>query len=183
MSRYRRARTPGATYFFTVNTYRRQRLLTDSEVLYALREATRLIRAEHPFQLDAMVVIADHLHAVWTLPPNDADYSIRWGLLKRYVSQRVRHRLQEPQSASRHMRGELGLWQRRFWEHQIRDEVDYARHVDYAHYNPVKHGLVRRVCDWPHSTFHRFVRLGLYPPDWAGGGVEDAGDEFGELEE
>lgn len=166
MSRYRRVRTPGAAYFFTVNTYRRQRLLTDSEVLCALREAMRLIRAERPFQIDP---------TMRTIPLDGACSSAM------YPS--ARHRLGEPQAASRHRRGELGLWQRRFWEHQIRDDADYTRHVDYTHYNPVNHGLVRRACDWPQSTFHRFVRLGLYPPDWAGGGIEDPRDEFGELEE
>jgi REP-associated tyrosine transposase len=95
-----------------------ERLLTDGELLCALREALQWVRAEHPFRIDAMVVLPNHFHALWTLPPNDADYSIRLGVLKRYVSQRVRHRLEESQAASRQKRRDLGLWQRRFWEHK-----------------------------------------------------------------
>ncbi|MGH8523445.1 MAG: REP-associated tyrosine transposase, partial [Gammaproteobacteria bacterium] len=141
-------------------------LLTQAEVLTALRSAHRVVRATRPFRVEAMVVLPDHLHAVWSLPSGDADYSTRLSLLKRHVSQTVRHLLLASQSASRHKRRELALWQRRFWEHQIRDAGDYARHVDYVHYNPVKHGLVAEVRDWPYSTFHRYVRLGLYPNDW-----------------
>lgn len=178
MSRYRRARTPGATYFFTVNTYRRQNCLTEGEVISALRAALQRVRVAHPFRIDARVVLPDHFHAVWTLLHSNANYSLRQSLLKRYTSQQVRDRIGAPQSPSRQKRRELGLWQRRFWEHKIRDDTDYARHVDYLHYNPVKHGLVCRVRDWPHSTSHRFVRLGLYPPDWAGGGIEEAPGDF-----
>jgi putative transposase len=115
MSRYRRAPIPGATYFFTLNTYRLQALLTHAEVLTALHSAHRVVRATHPFHVEAMVILPDNLHAVWSLPPEDAEYSTRLSLLKRHVSQRVRHLL----SASRHKRRELALWQRRFWEHQI----------------------------------------------------------------
>jgi putative transposase len=160
MSRYRRPTVPGAAYFFTLATYRRQPLLTKSEVLAALRSAHRMVRTTRPFRVEAMVVLPDHLHAVWTLPLEDADYAIRWSLIKRHVSQAVRHLLRTSQSASRHQRREIALWQRRFWEHQIRDETDYARHVDYIHYNPVKHGLVSEVAEWTYSTFHRFVRIG-----------------------
>jgi putative transposase len=183
MSRYRRARTPGVTYFFTLNTLRRQRLLTHADVLRALREAFRLVRAEHPFRLEAIVILPYHLHTVWTLPAGDADYAKRWSLIKRHVSQVSRHFGRDTLNASRRKRRELGFWQRRFWEHQIRDETDYARHVDYVHYNPVKHGLVTCVRDWPYSTFHRFVRLGLYPADWAGGATDETGACFGEAAE
>ncbi|MDQ3581795.1 MAG: transposase [Pseudomonadota bacterium] len=137
--------------FFTLNTYRRQVLLTQAEVLTALRSAHRVVRATRPFRVEAMVVLPDHLHAVWSLPSGDADYSTRLSLLKRHVSQTVRHLLLAGQSASRHKRRELALWQRRFWEHQIRDAGDYARHVD--HYNLVKHGLVAEVRDWPYWSF------------------------------
>ena len=124
----------------------------------------------------------DHLHTVWTLPPEDAEYAIRWSLLKGHF-QAVRHLLRASQSASRHDRREICLWQRRFWEHGIRDNADYARHIDYVHYNPVKHGLVAEVCEWPYSTFHRFVRMGLSPGDSAGNAQEptESGDgDFGE---
>ncbi len=149
----------------------------------ALRSAHRAVRVRFPFRIDAMVVLPDHFHAVWTLPPEDADYSTRLSLLKRQVSQAVRHLLSPSQSASRHKRRELALWQRRFWEHQIRDEGDYARHVDYVHYNPVKHGLVAEVRAWPYSTFHRYVRLGVYPQDWAGGTLAETDGRYGEPDE
>jgi len=177
------AHPAGRTYFFTLNTYRRQVLLTQAEVLTALRSAHRVVRATRPFRVEAMVVLPDHLHAVGSLPSGDADYSTHLSLLKRHVSQTVRHLLLASQSASRHKRRELALWQRRFWGHQIRDAGDYARHVDHVHYNPVKHGLVAEVRDWPYSRFHRYVRLGLYPNDWAGTAVARTQGGYGELNE
>lgn len=182
MSRYRRDRTAGATYFFTVATYRRQRILTHPDALQALRDATRAVKARLPFHLDALVVLPDHLHAVLTLPPDDDDFPARLGLIKRQVAQAARHLVGDAQTPSRVRRREIGFWQRRFWEHRIRDDADYARHVDYVHYNPVKHDLVARLADWPYSTFHRDARLGIYPPDWAGGALETNGD-YGEIEE
>ena len=127
-------------------------------------------------------VLPDHLHAVWSLPSGDADYSTR-ELAQTPRLPDARHLLLASQSASRHKRRELVLWQRRFWEHQIRDAGDYARHVDYVHYNPVKHGSVAEVRDWPYSTFHRYVRLGLYPNDWAGTAVARTQGGDGELNE
>jgi len=182
MSRYRRAPIAGGTYFFTLNTYRRQVLLTQPEVLTALRSPHRVVRATRPFRVEAMVVLPDHLHAVWSLPSGDADYSTR-ELAQTPRLPDARHLLLASQSASRHKRRELVLWQRRFWEHQIRDAGDYARHVDYVHYNPVKHGSVAEVRDWPYSTFHRYVRLGLYPNDWAGTAVARTQGGDGELNE
>jgi putative transposase len=132
-----------------------------------------------PFSIDAMVLLPDHLHCIWTLPEGDADYAMRWNRIKRGVSQRTRERVAATLSASRLKRGELGLWQRRFWEHQIRDERDFARHVEYIHWNPVKHGYVTRAADWPYSSFHRYVTQGVYPRNWGGG---DTDGEFGELE-
>lgn len=183
MSRYRRSNTPGATYFFTVVTYRRQRILTLPEVRAALRTAFRAIRAERPFHLDGLVVMPNHLHTVWTLPPDDADYAVRWSLIKRHISKSTRHLLVEPQSASQKKRRELGLWQRRFWEHQIRDEADYEKHMDYLHFNPVKHGLVDNVRDWPYSTFHRYVEMRVYPSDWASNSAADELSNCGEPDE
>jgi len=179
MSRYRRARAAGATYFFTVVTYQRQPILTHADTLRALRRVLREVKTSRPFLLDAFVLLPDHLHTVLTLPPGDADYAIRLSLIKRHVAQSARHLIVSPQTPSRVKRRELGFWQRRFWEHQIRDDRDYARHVEYVHYNPVKHRLVARALDWPYSTFHRYMRAGVYPPDWAGGGWADEGD-FGE---
>lgn len=163
--RYRRAEVADGTYFFTVNLYdRKQRLLV--EHIDLLREAVRKVKAMHPFEIDAMVILPGHLHAVRTLPVGDADYPTRWALIKAGFSRRLP--ADERRSRSRLAKGERGIWQRRYWEHLIRDERDYAHHVDYCHYNPVKHGYVQRAADWPHSTFHREVERGTYPFDWAG---------------
>ncbi len=176
MTDYRRNFIPGGCFFFTVNLAdRRLRLLT--EHVDELRAAFREVRARHNFTINAMVVLPDHLHTVWTLPEGDADFSTRWRQIKSAFSRRLP--VGEQLSASRSSRGERGIWQRRYWEHTIRDEDDFARHVDYVHINPVKHGLVRRVRDWPHSSFCRMVELGVYPEDWAGDSAELAGN-FGE---
>jgi len=179
MATFRRAVTPGATYFFTVNTYRRQALLTDPPVYSALREALRAVKRAHRFTIDAFVLLPDHLHCLWTLPEGDADYALRWNLVKRRVSQQVRHLITTDLTSSRGKRRELGLWQRRFWEHQIRDDLDFAKHVDYVHWNPVKHGYVIRVADWPYSSFHRYVTRGRYPLTWASHAEDDA-ERYGE---
>jgi len=161
---YRRNFVPGGTYFFTLTLAdRRSSLLVDR--VGVLRAAFRRTRQERPFGIDAIVVLPDHLHAVLTLPPDDADYPGRWRLIKTLFSNGV---LATDGTVRRHRNGELALWQRRFWEHTIRSEDDFARHVDYIHFNPVKHGLVSRVRDWPHSSFHRHVRQGALSMDWAG---------------
>lgn len=131
----------------------------------------------HPFVLDAIVLMPDHLHCVWTLPEGDAAFSLRWGRIKSLTSREAGQNVSGSTTASRLRRHESGLWQRRFWEHQIRDETDYARHVNYIHWNPVKHGHVGHVAAWPYSSFHRFVRLGVLPADWA---TEEIDGEFGE---
>jgi len=141
--------------------------LTDPPVYSALREALRAVKGAHPFTIDAFVLLPDHLHCLWTLPKGDADYALRWNLVKRRVSEQVRHLITTDLTSSRRKRRELGLWQRRFWEHQIRDDLDFAKHADYVHWNPVKHGYVIRVADWPYSSFHRYVTRGLYPLTWA----------------
>lgn len=178
MSRYRRARMGGATYFFTVVTYRRQALLTRPEVLDALRAALRTVRQSRPFEVDAMTTLPDHLHTIWMQPPGDADFGARWSTIKRRVSKDVGHLAAPGAGSSMQRRRESGFWQRRFWEHLIRDDADYARHMDYIHFNPVKHGLVACVADWPHSSFARCVERGIYPPDW--GLAKDIEGEFGE---
>ena len=176
MTGYRRNFIPGGTFFFTVNLRdRRSSLLTAH--IGELRAAVREIRMRHPFAITAMVVLPDHLHAVWTLPEGDKDFSLRWRQIKSKFSRDMP--ATEPISISRLAKGERGIWQRRYWEHTIRDEHDFARHVDYVHINPVKHGLVSRVRDWPHSSFHRMARLGLYPEDWAGDAGQFEG-QFGE---
>lgn len=170
MSNYRRLRSPGGTYFFTVNLLDRSGDLLTRHI-DALREAVRATLAVRPFRIDAWVVLPDHLHCLWTLPPGDDDFANRWKSIKIRFVQRLP--AQEPRSNTRARRGERGIWQRRFWEHVIRDEADYARHVDYIHINPVKHGWSGTVQEWPYSTFHRWVSAGVYPPDWAGNRTED----------
>jgi putative transposase len=164
MTEYRRWLIPGGTWFFTVNLAERSgSLLVDH--LANLRSAIRSVQAAHPFHIDAIVILPEHLHCIWTLPPQNSDISTRWSLIKGQFSRSITKC--ERISSSRIKRGERGLWQRRFWEHLIRDEEDLNRHTDYIHWNPVKHGWVQRV-DWPHSSFHRFVERGVYTSDWGG---------------
>ncbi|MDS4030693.1 MAG: transposase [Candidatus Contendobacter sp.] len=170
MTAYRRHRVSGGTYFFTVNLAERDRRLL-TEHIGALRDAFRRVRAAHPFRIEAVVVLPDHLHTLWTLPAGDHDFSLRWRQLKSAFSRAME--TEEHLSASRARKRERGIWQRRFWEHAIRDEEDFSRHVDYIHYNPVKHGHVKSVVEWPYSSFHRHVGWGVYPADWAGAGVAD----------
>lgn len=165
MTDYRRYRVKGGTYFFTVNLAERQRKLL-TEQIDILRGAFREVKQAHPFRMDAIVVLPDHLHALWTLPEGDDNFSLRWRQIKSAFSREFGKG--ERISKSRAGKQERGIWQRRFWEHAIRDEHDFARHVDYIHFNPVKHGYVRRVVDWPYSSFHRYVRLGIYPSAWVG---------------
>jgi len=167
MPNYRRSNIAGGTYFFTVTTLHRLPVLTEAPVRKALREAIQQTHSSHPFEIDAWVLLPDHLHCIWTLPQDDADFSMRWSTIKRYVSRQCGDTFGiDKLSASRAKRREAGLWQRRFWEHQIRDDADFTQHVDYIHWNPVKHRLVSRAAEWPYSTFHRFVHQGAYAPDW-----------------
>lgn len=176
MVAYRRNFVPGASYFFTVTLLDRSSSLLVERII-DLREVIRSVRAERPFTIDAIVVLPDHLHCVWTLPPDDADFSIRWREIKSRFSRRRPDG--ERRTAGRIKKGERGVWQRRFWEHTLRDLHDVERHVDYIHYNPVKHGYVSRVVEWPYSSFHRSVSRGEYPADWAGDAPCEGGG-FGE---
>ena len=151
---YRRAFVPGGSYFFTVVTARRRKLFVDEGAVEVLRQAFRHVNEKRPFTVNAMVVLPDHLHCIWTLAPTDKDYSTRWRLIKTWVTKHYKHR------------GGQTLWQPRYWEHVIRDETDYRQHVEYIHYNPVKHGYVRQPFAWPHSSFQRYVKQGLYMRDW-----------------
>ncbi len=168
MSRYRRSLATGGTFFFTVTLADRDsRLLV--EHIDRLRRAYGVTQSRLPFRTVAICVLPDHLHAIWQLPDGDADFGRRWGSIKRLFStgfDAATHR-----TASKFAKREKGVWQRRFWEHEIRDEADMARHVDYIHFNPVKHGHVVRVADWSYSSFHRYVRNGICPPDWAADGA------------
>jgi putative transposase len=142
---------------------------TDEPCVSILREAFRYVLKNHPFHIEAIVILPDHIHTIWTLPEGDSDYPTRWRLLKSHFSHHFPNGQHSPVSSSRSRKGELEVWQRRYWEHQIRGEEDYARHVEYIHYNPVKHGLVQSVAEWPYSSFHRFVREGFYQEDWGTG--------------
>ena len=175
MSSYRRSLVGGGTFFFTVTLAdRRSSLLV--EHIERLRTAYGRVQREHPFETAAICVLPDHLHAVWTLPADDADFSLRWSLIKAGFSRGLTATLRR--SESKVAKREKWIWQRRFWEHQIRDDLDLQRHVDYIHFNPVKHGHVARVADWHYSSFHRYMEQGLCRLDWAGGevGLESAGE-------
>jgi len=169
MPEYRRNRVPGATYFFTVNLRDRRCDLLVTQI-DALREAMRAVRKRSPFHVDAWVVLPDHMHCLWTLPEADADFPGRWRDIKTAFSKSLPPI--EQRSTVMFRRGERGIWQRRYWEHTIRDQRDYAVHMDYVHFNPVKHGLVDRPTDWPFSSFRRCVARGLYSADWLGSGFE-----------
>ena len=166
---YRRARVEGGTYFFTVVTFERRRILCEGENAAVLREAFRTVIRRHPFVIDAIAVLPDHLHCVWSLPADDRDFSTRWRLIKSCFSRECEPRGADRFVCSRAKTKETTVWQRRYWEHLIRDERDFAAHCDYIHYNPVKHGLVAAPKDWPHTSFHRCVRVGLYDANWGAG--------------
>jgi putative transposase len=176
MPNYRRYFLPGGTFFFTVNLLERDRDLLVRHVAL-LREAVRQVRAARPFEIVAWVVMPDHLHCIWTLPPDDTDYPERWRLIKLLFSRALPKN--ERINASRASKGERGIWQRRFWEHTIRDERDLNNHIDYIHYNPVRHGHTTRPADWPHSTIHRYISKGVLTPNW-GADVTFDDDTFGE---
>ena len=169
--RYRRANTPEATYFFTVVTHERRPILRHSAQVDLLHLAFQHVMQSHPFTLIANVILPEHIHSMWILPENDSDYSTRWRLIKSYFTKHYEGSFCGHVTLSREKKKEQGIWQRRFWEHQIRNEEDYARHVEYIHYNPVKHQLVKAPKDWPYSTFHVYVERGEY--DWTWGSTEE----------
>jgi putative transposase len=173
--RYRRSRVVGGTYFFTLVAADRH-AAPFVEHIDALRSAFRFVRARRPFEIDAIVVLPDHLHVLLTLPEGDADFATRLMLIKQRFSLRIPPG--DRIDASRAAKGERGVWQRRYWEHAIRDEEDLLRHIEYIHFNPVKHGHVLRAGDWPHSSIHRYIRRGLVDAGW-GVSAEVEGD-FGE---
>ncbi|MEN3111109.1 transposase [Uliginosibacterium paludis] len=172
---YRRNYIAGGTFFFTValRDRRSDLLLRQADLL---KQAIAEIKAKRPFSIEAMVVMPEHLHAIWTLPEGDADYSGRWRAIKSgFVRALTKHGVE----VARNARGEAEVWQRRFWEHTLRDENDFNRHVDYIHYNPVKHGYVTSPASWPHSSIHRFIERGVITADW-GANMDFAADDFGE---
>jgi putative transposase len=176
MSYYRRAHVAGGTYFFTVTIADRS---ADDLVRHIdrLRGAYRVALSRYPFKTVAICILPDHVHAIWSLPDGDADFARRWMLIKSGFSRGLPTRPQTSDSKLR--KRERGIWQRRYWEHLIRDADDLSRHIDYIHFNPVKHGLVARVQDWPYSSFHGYCKQGLLPLDW-GGDVGELSGNFGE---
>jgi putative transposase len=175
MPQYRRAKVKGSIFFFTVVLAERSSNLLVEEIK-RLRHSYRAVQRRRPFETIAICILPDHLHALWELPQDDADFSTRWSLIKSGFSRGL---APKARSVSKARKREKGIWQRRYWEHAIRDDADLERHVDYIHFNPVKHGHVARVADWPHSSFHRYVEGGLLAADW-GGDMRDIQGLFGE---
>ncbi len=175
---YRRAFVPGGTFFFTLVTADRKTLFADDKNVEILRKALRQVRSKRPFVLDAAVILPDHLHCIWTLPPGDADFATRWRLIKTWFA---KHRDVDGASGYAALTRPTGsqsehtVWQHRYWEHVLRDETDYRRHLEYIHFNPVKHGYIKAPIDWPYSSFRRYVNAGIYPPDWGGEVIEFEG--------
>ena len=168
MPDYRRAFRPGGTFFFAVVTEDRAPILCAPAARRILHAAIAECRASHPFDLTAIVLLPDHLHAIWTLPQDDTDFSSRWAAIKARLTHnwlRSGHR-ERPRSRSRFKHRNRGVWQRRFWEHAIRDESDFEKHLHYVHYNPIKHALARCAHAWPHSTFQKWVKADVYVASW-----------------
>ena len=168
MSEYRRYHIEGGAYFFSVVTHERRPILTEPTARFCLHEAIREVKRERPFDLVAIVLMADHLHTIWTLPPGDAEYPLRWAQIKESFTRRYRSAggTEGRLSSSRIAHRERGAWQRRYWEHTIEEDDDFKHCLDYIHWNPVKHGVVGRVEDYPWSSFQRHVRLGEYEFGW-----------------
>ena len=162
MVHYRRNRVAGGSYFFTVNLQNRQSTFLTNHI-DLLRESFNEVKRQYPFNIDAIVILPEHLHAVWNLPEEDTNYSVRWQLLKSLFTRKL---VINGVSLTKSIKGEYDLWQRRYWEHTIRDDRDMQRHIEYIHYNPVKHGLVKQVKDWPYSSFHQYVERGLVESAW-----------------
>ncbi|WP_031432900.1 REP-associated tyrosine transposase [Methylomarinum vadi] len=165
MRTYIRSHAKGGVYFFTVNLAQRKQNDLLVRRVDDLRQAFRYTKQRHPLVIEAIAILPEHLHCIWRLPEGDDDYPMRWRLIKSHFSRSIEKG--ERVSGSRLRNKERGLWQRRYWEHQIRDDRDFQRHFEYIHYNPVKHGLVTKVKEWPFSSFHRWVKLGIYSEDWA----------------
>ena len=175
MSQYRRARVNASSFFFTVVLADRSSTLLVDEI-DRLRNVYRTVRERRAFDTVAICILPDHIHAIWAMPEGDTDFSVRWNLVKGGFSRGLEQR---PRSPSKIVKREKGIWQRRYWEHAIRDEADLERHIDYIHFNPVKHGHVTRVSDWQHSSFHGYVERGLLTKDW-GGDMKEMAGSFGE---
>lgn len=177
--KYKRLFIPGASYFFTVVTHNRRAVFNTEHSVATLKRALQTVRKKRPFKIDAIVVLPDHIHCIWTLPKNDTDYAIRWRLIKTWFTKHCDIALRVAPDESRKSKNQQAIWQHRYWEHAIRDEEDFQNHIDYIHYNPVKHGHTKLVSDWPYSSFHRYVKKGWLEDDWGAGVMDfaDAGKE------
>ncbi len=164
--RYRRARAKGGTYFFTVVTHNREHILAEPEHAQLLRQSINHIMNNHPFKIDAFILLPDHLHCIWTLPDGDEDFSTRWRLIKGTFTRQCSDKYKRMATQNRMHKNEQMIWQRRFWEHQIIDDNDFKNHIDYIHYNPVKHQYADSPKDWIYSSFHKYVSEGKYNKNW-----------------
>lgn len=169
---YRRVFVPGGSYFFTLVTERRRQLFIDEATVNLLRQGFRQVKLKRQFEIDAVVVLPDHLHCIWTLPAGDNDFSTRWRLIKTWFTKHYDQHDVLKSNFARRNKKQHPIWQHRFWEHVIRDQQDFERHVDYIHYNPVKHGYVNKPCDWPYSSFRRYVEQGILPMNWGESGMD-----------
>ena len=169
MPNYRRDQTPGGTWFFTVVAFQRRPIFCDEQFRKSLRHSIQKTRQKHPFVIHAWVLLPDHLHCIWSLPEDDANFSIRWKLIKQCVSRSCPslNLIPDRHDAVKNKRRESTIWQRRFWEHRIHTEKDFRHHMDYIHFNSVKHGLSQSPAEWPYSTIHRLIAKGVYTQDWA----------------
>ena len=173
--RYRRVYIEGGSYFFTVVTEKRRTIFAHADNVNRLRAAFKTVMKKRPFVIDAAVVLPDHLHFIWTIPEHDCDYSTRWRLIKTAFTKQFPDKF-FVQNANRNRKKQQDIWQHRGWEHCLRDEQDFQQHIDYIHYNPVKHGLVKRASDWQYSNIHSYIRLGILDKDWGGGEMIFADD-------
>jgi putative transposase len=179
--KYRCTKAPGSAFFFTVVTFDRRKIFTNEQIVALLRRAIAVVQVRRPFKVEAAVILPDHFHMIWRLPESEDDYATPWRLFKTYFTRRWSGDGDYPITPFRQSKGERAVWQRHYWEHLIRDEADWRPHVDYIHYNPVKHGLARGPGAWPYSSFHTFVKQGYYSPDWrAWEGVDIAIEVGGE---
>lgn len=177
--RYRRIFLPGGTFFFTLVTYHRIPLFAHEENVALLRSAFQYVMRNHPFEIIASVILPDHLHMIWKLPESEHDYPMRWRLIKSDFSRHIDEKYQSKPDEIRQRKKEQAVWQRRYWEHLIRDETDLQRHVEYVHYNPVKHGLVTSPVDWKYSSFHKYVSEGLYAANWGAADIPPIDSDIG----
>jgi putative transposase len=168
---YRRSQIPGGAFFFTLVTYERRKLFSEQKNINLLRQVIHEIKQVHPFQMQAYVLLPDHFHCIWRLPDNDADFSTRWRLIKSYFTRSCVLPDDCNPTLTRKNKGEQCVWQRRFWEHAIKDDSDFENHVAYIHYNPVKHGYVNAPRDWQQSSIHYYIEKEIYPSNWGERGV------------